>query len=183
MKHRGFTLIELMIVIALVITGAAIAASWAFRADQQIGSTRLTNELSMLEARIRDGWSAEASFATLSTTQVISRGFMPATMAIDANTLRNGWGGTWTIAPDAWAGGVNETVGASFRATATNVPSEVCVESVMRGARHYLGIVVNNGSENWVVTNIGQQPAVGTVTTACTTTPAGSPVTMAWITN
>lgn len=181
MKQRGFTLIELMIVVTLVITGAALAAAWSSRADRQTGSTRLTNELSMLESRIRDGWSAEATFATLTTGQVIARGYMPSSMSVDANTLRNALGGTWAVTPDTWAGGVAEAAGASFRLTATNVPTDICVDSVIRGARHYLGILVNNGADNWVVTNVGQTPAVGTVTTACTA--PGGAVAITWITN
>ena len=180
-RMRGFTLMELMIVIGLVVGAAALTATIGQRAGRQQNATRLTQEMTQIESRVRDGWAAEANYGTVSTAQVITRGYVPAAMVVDANTLRNAWGGTWTVAPDTWAGGAAEAVtGASFRITATNIPTDTCVESIQRSARHYLGIVVNNGAATWVVTNINQAPAIGTLTAACT---AANGVSIAWITN
>ena len=82
------------------------------------------------------------------------------------------------------AGGVAEAVvGVSYTLSATNIPTDACIDLLARYSRGFLRIQVNNGAWTSPVSNVGEQPTVATAAASCTTTPAGSPVRMMWTTS
>src|SRR4029453_7751098 len=68
-KHAGFTLVEIMIVVAIIALLAAIAVPGFFRARKRSQATRILNDLRMIYAAV-DQYAIEPNRATGSTVAV-----------------------------------------------------------------------------------------------------------------
>lgn len=105
MRQRGFSLIELMMVLVFVaLASAALLRLWPSM-DQSASHTRFYNDLVGLQAEVRELYAGQLDYTGLSAADVIARGSVPAGVLDRQNgALRTPWGEALLLSPATLAG-------------------------------------------------------------------------------
>lgn len=104
----GYSVLEALLVAGILATLAMIAmAIWRTQSDSA-RRAEMVREIMALEQAIRQAWSGQETYATVSTSAVINRRLPPPKMIIGADTatpsLRHALGGAVEVAPSNVAG-------------------------------------------------------------------------------
>ena len=91
--NQGFTLVEIMIVVAIVGLLAALAVPGFVKARKQSQGRRIMNDCRQLDAAI-DQWCVNAGIADGTTIDSVAAGTYLKTTWTTADLLGNTWGGS-----------------------------------------------------------------------------------------
>jgi len=91
--NRGFTLVEIMIVVAIVGLLAALAVPAFVKARKQSQGRRIMNDCRQMDAAI-DQWSVNGGIADGTTVDSVAAGTYLKTAWNTIDLLGNQWGGT-----------------------------------------------------------------------------------------
>ena len=91
--NRGFTLVEIMIVVAIVGLLAALAVPGFVKARKQSQGRRIMNDCRQMDAAI-DQWSVNGGIADGTTVDSVAAGTYLKTAWNTIDLLGNQWGGT-----------------------------------------------------------------------------------------
>jgi len=91
--NRGFTLVEIMIVVAIVGLLAALAVPGFVKARKQSQGRRIMNDCHQMDAAI-DQWSVNSGIADGTTIDTVAAGTYLKTTWKTIDLLGNQWGGT-----------------------------------------------------------------------------------------
>ena len=91
--NRGFTLVEIMIVVAIVGLLAALAVPGFVKARKQSQGRRIMNDCRQMDAAI-DQWSVNSGIADGTTIDSVAAGTYLKTVWNTVDLLGNQWGGT-----------------------------------------------------------------------------------------
>jgi type IV pilus assembly protein PilA len=91
--NRGFTLVEIMIVVAIVGLLAALAVPGFVKARKQSQGRRIMNDCRQMDAAI-DQWSVNSGIADGTTVDSVAAGTYLKTAWNTIDLLGNQWGGT-----------------------------------------------------------------------------------------
>ena len=91
--NRGFTLVEIMIVVAIVGLLAALAVPGFVKARKQSQGRRIMNDCRQMDAAI-DQWSVNSGIADGTAVDTVAAGTYLKTAWNTVDLLGNQWGGT-----------------------------------------------------------------------------------------
>jgi prepilin-type N-terminal cleavage/methylation domain-containing protein len=167
-SQRGFTVIELLIVIAIIVTATLVIVNRVGAARQSSKVQSEADNMQAIVATTQTAFAGRADYSGLTTAYLVSMGGFPASMMNSGNP-KNTWGGDVTV---AGAGNV-------AKITYTDVPSQVCIQFVNSIAPSFKtvtirGALVKDASSTTVAL---QTNDLTTTQTNCGTTPAAIDVT------
>ena len=132
-KQRGFTLIEMVVVLALIAAGIGFIISRAATANQTSKVQAEVSNLQTITTKVKSTFAARPNYSGATTAFLLAQGAFPTSM-INGGTVTNGWGGTVTVAAGAGNTSVDITSGA--------VPTASCIELVAASSRNFNEVTV-----------------------------------------
>ncbi|WP_250625590.1 type 4 pilus major pilin [Pinirhizobacter soli] len=122
-RTRGFTLIEFMIVIALIATATLAVLGYKALAKNDSDTANETNNVAVLSTKmpkLKAAGSYGAKDADL-IVPLIALGGVPASMSIVGNKVTNAWGGAVTVL----------STGAGYKIQYAKLPKGACVSMAL----------------------------------------------------
>jgi type II secretory pathway pseudopilin PulG len=191
---RGFTLVELLIVLAVVIAVVSTVAALAFSARSQSDVNAMMQMLMSVENAVRTQHANRHDYAGLTTTSAVQSGAIPPGFATPSGALfvvRTPLGGAFGVGPSAYVNATTPVPGApnqGFYLKASGLTRAACIALLMGTSENYQGIVVDttavapgaDNNQNYanftprVVTTKGTRITPAAATTACASANANS---------
>jgi prepilin-type N-terminal cleavage/methylation domain-containing protein len=153
-KSRGFTVIELLIVIAIIVAAVVAIVNRVQSARQSSQVTSEAGNLSAIESKVKSSFSGRPNYAGLSTAVLLAQNGFPAQM-VNAGVVSHVWGGTVAVA----AGAGNTSMDITY----SSVPSAACLELILNVSRTYSEVTVGGTKTK----NGAAISDLDTTTTAC----------------
>lgn len=119
-KQKGYTLIELLLYLGVVVLIISGIYSFYNKVQTNIKATNLSNNLRMIDNQIAATYNILGGFTTLTNANIIAANIPPKEMVVDANNIQNTLGGALTFGT-ATVGSV-----AGYSITLTKLSSYAC---------------------------------------------------------
>ena len=153
-KQRGFTLIELAVVVAIIVAAAAGIIARRNAVEQTAKIQTESGNLTAIIGKINSTFAGRTNYSGVSTSLLLAQGAFPTSM-VDGSNVVNLWQGLVTV--NAGAGNT------SIDITYNDVPTSACIELVANTSRSYNEITVNSTKTK----NGAQQVDLDTTEAAC----------------
>jgi type II secretory pathway pseudopilin PulG len=162
--RRGFGLLEVILVFAIVIGAAAVVFTVFQSTQPSADSNRATSDLAVLSANIRSSYLVGSNFTGLNNTVAIGNKWVPSTMLSSGGTSIVGtWGLPVTIQP------VPVTPPRQFQIVYQGVPAVACTKFVLGAGAYFedVNIGTSTSSAGTAVRTNNQPMVASEVATAC----------------
>lgn len=132
-KQRGFTLIEMVVVLALIAAGIGFIISRSSSASQTSKVQAEVGNLQSVTTKVKSTFASRPNYTGATTAFLLAQGAFPTSM-VNGATVVNTWGGNVTVA----AGAGNTSVDITY----AGVPSASCIELVAASSRNFNEVTV-----------------------------------------
>lgn len=154
-KQRGFTLIELAVVLAVIVLAAAGIIARQRSTSQTAQVQAESGNLQAVIGKINSTFAGRSSYNGATTAFLLAQGAFPSSM-VNGGSVVNTWNGSVTVAPGTGNTSVDITYG--------GVPTAACIELVANSSRSYRTITVG---ATVVKTAVQGEADLATTQTAC----------------
>lgn len=162
-KQKGFTLVELLLVVGLIALGAVVAYITFPKVQSTSRANAEATNINTIASGINNLYAGSNTFTGLTNEVLINGKGAPERMVGAGNTLVNSLGGAVTIGTATLpAGGVTDN---HYQITWEGIPEAECVKLGTGVANNFVDVTINGTA---VKTYPGEEVADPvTVTTAC----------------
>jgi len=160
-SFRGFTLVETLIVLAVVIAVVSVVAALAVSARSQTDTNALLQMITTVQTNIRGHYSNRQDYTGLNTHEAVSLGVLPrglASLSGATYIARHPLGGAFGVGPSAYVNSVTSSPSSGFYMKAVGLSREACILVLVATGPNFQGIVVDTSAVD-VATDNNQSAA------------------------